>query len=217
MAKTILVADDSPTIRKIVELTFADTEIGVLTVGDGTAALEAIERLQPDAVLADVVMPRPTGYGVCRRVKRSGRPIPVMLLVGTFEPFDPTRAEACAADGHLVKPFESDVLRAKVEALLRAEPRQLPEDGEDEEWEDEAPPAPVAAETTAARPRPAPTPAASPGMAIPAAPSPALVEAVARAIIEKLPDELLREVAREVVRELAPSIIRERIRELERE
>ena len=122
MAKTILLADDSSTIRKIVELTFAGSDVRVVAVADGREALDTLERTRPDLVLADVVMPAPDGYEVCRTIKASERPIPVLLLAGTFEPFDPDHADDVAADDALVKPFESDVLRRRVRELLSAPP-----------------------------------------------------------------------------------------------
>jgi CheY-like chemotaxis protein len=66
MAKTILVADDSVTIRKVVELTFHDTDIRVESTGSGREALEKISVLKPDLVLADVIIPEPSGYEICR-------------------------------------------------------------------------------------------------------------------------------------------------------
>jgi len=120
MPKTILLADDSLTIRKVVELTFSDSDIRVESVGSGREALDRIDALSPDLVLADVVMPEPSGYEICEKVKASPRPVPVLLLAGTFEPFDVERARSCGADGHLVKPFESGVLIERVETLLTA-------------------------------------------------------------------------------------------------
>jgi CheY-like chemotaxis protein len=120
MPKTILLADDSLTIRKVVELTFSDSDIRVESVGSGREALDRIETVLPDLVLADVVMPEPSGYEICEKIKTSTRPVPVLLLAGTFEPFDVERARACGADGHLVKPFESGVLIERVETLLTA-------------------------------------------------------------------------------------------------
>ena len=122
MTKTILVADDSVTIRKVVELTFHDTDIQVESAGNGRDALERIEAMRPDLVLADVMMPGPSGYELCRTVKSSHRPVPVLLLAGTFEPFDPERARECGADGCVVKPFESRALYERVSALLADSP-----------------------------------------------------------------------------------------------
>lgn len=120
MNRTILLADDSSTIRKIVELTFQDSPIEVQAVGSGAEALRKLHELQPDLLLADVIMPEPAGYELCRQVKQSGRPIPVVLMTGAFEVFDADRARACGADDRLVKPFESQMLRSTVERLLSA-------------------------------------------------------------------------------------------------
>ena len=120
MAHTILLADDSVTIRRVVELTFSDTDIRVESVASGVEALERFRSTRPDLVLADVVMPPPAGYELCRRVKESDRPVPVLLLSGAFEPFDAEEATACGADGHLVKPFESQKLIDQVSSILES-------------------------------------------------------------------------------------------------
>jgi CheY-like chemotaxis protein len=121
MSRTLLVADDSVTIQKVVELTFSDSGHRVVGVGDGKAALETARELRPDLVLCDVIMPEMNGYEVCEQLK--AEPLtagtPVLLLTGAFEPFDEERARACGADGHLTKPFESRVLLDRVEELLQ--------------------------------------------------------------------------------------------------
>ena len=90
MSIKILLADDSLTIQKVVELTFSDAETRLMAVGSGDKAVQALDEFQPDIVLADVVMPGLTGYDVCESVKRrpGGAFVPVVLLTGTFEPFD---------------------------------------------------------------------------------------------------------------------------------
>jgi CheY-like chemotaxis protein len=120
MAQTILLADDSPTIRRVVELSLCDTEFRVEAVASGAAALERFERSRPDLVVADVGMPEPGGYELCRRIKQSSRPVPVLLLTGAFEPLDDERARACGVDGHLTKPFESAALLERIRGLLAA-------------------------------------------------------------------------------------------------
>ena len=95
MRKVILLADDSATIRRVVELTFSDQDCHVECVASGSEALQRLETLKPDLVLADVVMPGPSGYEICRKIKASPRPIPVLLLAGTFETFDHEAARAC--------------------------------------------------------------------------------------------------------------------------
>jgi CheY-like chemotaxis protein len=119
--RTLLLADDSATIRKVVELTFSDEGLEVITVGDGQQALEKLEEIVPDIVLADVFMPEPNGYQVCEHIKHTERfrHIPVMLLVGSFEPFDEAEARRVGADDYLTKPFQSiRALVGKVRDLL---------------------------------------------------------------------------------------------------
>jgi len=219
MARTILIADDSPTIRKIVELTFSDTDIRVETARSGAEALDRVNQARPDLVLADVVMPEPDGYELCRSIKASQNPVPVVLLAGTFEPFDADRARECGADAHLVKPFESDALRERVRALLEspAEPSGAEHpDVEAEPTLEEEPPAAAAAvarglEDESAAPLPSGESVALPEVTTD------FVEAVAEAVVRRLAPDVLREVALRVVPELATEIIRERIRELEQE
>lgn len=119
--RKLLLADDSTTIQKVIELTFGDEGLQVISVGDGEEAIRQLEQSPPDILLADVFMPGRTGYEVCEHVKRSERlrSIPVVLLVGTFEPFDEAEARRVGADDVLTKPFQSiRELVGKVGALL---------------------------------------------------------------------------------------------------
>ncbi len=118
--KKILLADDSITIQKVVELTFSEEDYQVVCVGNGAQALKKVSEWRPNIVLLDVIMPEKNGYEVCEEMKRnpSTSSIPVLLLTGTFEPFDQKRADAAGAGGHLTKPFESQTLVSKVEELL---------------------------------------------------------------------------------------------------
>jgi CheY-like chemotaxis protein len=122
--KKILLADDSITIQKVVELTFSEGDYQVICVSNGAQALKRIDEVRPDVVLLDVIMPEKNGYEVCEQIKRSPSTsgIPVLLLTGTFEPFDKKRAETAGANGHLTKPFESQTLVSKVEELIASRP-----------------------------------------------------------------------------------------------
>src|SRR5437660_1239454 len=89
--RKLLLADDSPTIQKVISLTFGDEGMEVVAVGDGERALEALDSdSPPDILLADVLMPGPNGYELCERVRADERlrHLPVVLLVGKFEPFN---------------------------------------------------------------------------------------------------------------------------------
>ena len=120
MPHTLLLADDSATIQRVVELTFANEDIDVVTVGDGALAIEAIARQTPDIVLADVSMPGKDGYDVASfmRSDPARARIPVVLLTGAFEPLDQVRCDAIGSHDVLVKPFEPREVIGKVRALL---------------------------------------------------------------------------------------------------
>lgn len=107
--RKLLLADDSVTIQKVIELTFADEGMEVIAVGDGEQAIEKAEELLPDVILVDVFMPVFNGYEVCEYIKGSEKlkRIPVMLLVGSFEPFDEAEARRVGANDTLTKPFQS--------------------------------------------------------------------------------------------------------------
>jgi CheY-like chemotaxis protein len=116
----LLLADDSVTIQRVVELTFSGEDVQVVTVGDGEQAIARIPVEHPDIVLADIGMPKRSGYEVAAFVK--GRPdlshIPVLLLAGAFEPVDEARALQVKSDGVLVKPFEPQQVISRVRELI---------------------------------------------------------------------------------------------------
>ena len=107
--RKLLLADDSITIQKVVNLTFADEGIEVISVGDGDSAMQKFDEFMPDLVMVDVNMPGLTGYEICQIIKQNDdtRHIPVILLVGSFEPFDEVEANRVGADDFLTKPFQS--------------------------------------------------------------------------------------------------------------
>src|SRR4051812_33017526 len=132
MPKKILLADDSITIQKVVELTFSDGDYEVIAVNNGAKAVAKLSEVRPDIILSDIIMPEKNGYEVCEYVKSHPeyRTIPVVLLTGTFEPFDPDRADKAGCDAVVTKPFESQSLIHKVEELIeqsRAEEPTAPQ------------------------------------------------------------------------------------------
>jgi len=222
MTRTILLADDSVTIQKVVELTFLEEDLDVVAVGSGDEALARLDDLSPALVIADVHMPGADGFEVCRRVKKKDSAIPVLLLVGTFEPFDADGVQACGAQGHLKKPFDSqELLRLALELVGKADP-EAPGEGRSaddvfettrmavqppEMPEPEPPPSetepPAAAETAS-------PPSSGNGQL-----SDEDVERIARRVVELMADKAVRDVAWEVVPDLAELLIRDRLRELE--
>lgn len=117
---TLLLADDSVAIQRLVELTFSHEDIDVTAVGDGEEAIARITANPPDLVLADIGMPKRSGYEVAAFVKQQPRfaKIPVLLLAGAFEPVDEARAAQVHCDGILVKPFEPQQVITRVRELL---------------------------------------------------------------------------------------------------
>lgn len=150
MAK-ILVADDNSNVQKTVALALADLGVEVIAVNNGEAAVRKIPDSFPDLVLADIFMPVRNGYEVCEFVKKDSRfsKIPVVLLVGAFDPLDEREAQRVGADGILKKPFvPPEPLITMVKTLLeRSAGERLVSVG--------APAAPVAVHAAA---RPAPSP-----------------------------------------------------------
>jgi len=120
MPRKLLLADDSVTIQRVIELTFADEDIQVIAVGDGQQAIARFDAERPDVVLADIGMPERDGYEVAAHVKENPHTahIPVLLLTGAFEPIDEARARAVGCDGVLVKPFEPQMVINRVKDLL---------------------------------------------------------------------------------------------------
>ncbi len=120
MSNKILLADDSITIQKVVELILAEEEFEIRSANNGEEALAIMSSFMPDVVLADIEMPRMNGYQLCEKIKQesSTSNIPVILLTGAFEPIDEELAKRVNADDYIVKPFESQELIGKINAAL---------------------------------------------------------------------------------------------------
>jgi CheY-like chemotaxis protein len=122
----ILVADDNTNIQKMVSLALQERGVEVTAVGNGEAAVRRLPDLNPDLILADIFMPVRNGYEVCEWVKKDAKysHIPVILLVGAFDPLDEKEARRVGADGILKKPFiPPDPLIAMVTSTLEKNPR----------------------------------------------------------------------------------------------
>ncbi len=127
--RKLLLADDSITIQKVVNLTFAGEGFEVISVGDGNSAMDRLREDSPDLVLADVNMPGLNGYEICEKIKAANSATPVILLVGSFEPFDEDEAKRVGADDYLTKPFQSiGQLVSKVTELMNSENRDSTDD-----------------------------------------------------------------------------------------
>lgn len=123
MARKLLLADDSITIQKVVELVLAEEGFDIRAANNGEEALAAIAQFRPDVVLADIDMPKMNGYQLCEKIKADSgtKDIPVILLAGAFEPLDEELAKNVGAEDFIVKPFESQELISKINASIAAE------------------------------------------------------------------------------------------------
>jgi two-component system response regulator MprA len=123
----VLVVDDDPPIRRMLERTFAAEGYQVEIAVDGGAALAAVERWVPDLLVLDVAMPGLDGLAVCRRLRRAGLAFPILLLTARDAVADRVAGLDAGADDYLVKPFASEELLARARALLRrgSEPAEL--------------------------------------------------------------------------------------------
>lgn len=118
----ILLADDSPHAQRMGERILSEEGYEVVTVSDGDSALIRLEDVEPDVVLADVGMPKRSGYEICQYVKISPRHrrTRVVLTAGAHEPFDERESQRVQADGFLKKPFEASALLEMVRPLAAA-------------------------------------------------------------------------------------------------
>lgn len=121
MPHTLLLADDSITIQRVIALTFAEEDVQVVAVDDGDKAIAMIDKSPPDLVLADLDMPGRSGLDLARHIKATPHlaHIPVLLLAGAFEPIDPATAAEAGCAGVLAKPFDPQVVVSRVRELLQ--------------------------------------------------------------------------------------------------
>src|SRR5688572_23899272 len=117
---TLLLADDSVTVQRVIGLTFASEDFRIVTVSDGQAAIDCIKSQPPDIVLAGAAMPNVNGYDVASFVRSQPalKNMPVLLLTGAFETVDPARLETSGANGVLEKPLDPTAVISRVKELL---------------------------------------------------------------------------------------------------
>jgi two-component system response regulator MprA len=115
----ILVVDDEPAVRESLRRALTLEGYDVALAGDGAEALDSIRRREPDALVLDVLMPRVDGLEVCRRLRREGRRLPVLMLTARVEVENRVEGLDAGADDYVTKPFALDELKARLRALLR--------------------------------------------------------------------------------------------------
>jgi two-component system, OmpR family, response regulator MprA len=115
----VLLVDDDASIRRMLERTLAAEGYEVAAVADGGAAMAAVERSVPDAIVLDVAMPGLDGLSVTRRLRGKGLAVPILLLTARDALEERVAGLDAGADDYLVKPFEARELAARLRALLR--------------------------------------------------------------------------------------------------
>ena len=157
MSKKLLLADDSITIQKVIQITFAHEDYELTITDNGDAALAKAQEIKPDLIMSDVYMPGKNGYELTTAIKQDPalQHVPVLLLAGSFEPFDEDKARSCKADAWIEKPFESQNLIDKVAELLSSAPEPAVAPAAVVESAPVAEPEPVAAPVPAVESEPA--------------------------------------------------------------
>lgn len=116
--KRILIVDDDENIAELISLYLLkecfDTEI----VGDGEQALVKFKEYKPQLILLDIMLPGIDGYDVCREIRKSSN-VPIIMLSAKGEVFDKVLGLKIGADDYMIKPFDSNELVARVQAVLR--------------------------------------------------------------------------------------------------
>ena len=118
-AMRVLVVDDEPAVRESLERSLRFEGYDVEVAGDGVEALERVDAVHVDAIVLDVLMPRLDGLETCRRLRASGRDLPVLMLTARDGVPDRVTGLDVGADDYLVKPFALEELLARLRALLR--------------------------------------------------------------------------------------------------
>jgi len=119
LRERVLVVDDDPPLRRMLERTLTAEGFEVASAPDGGAALVAAERRAPDVIVLDVAMPGLDGLAVCRRLRSKGLPTPILMLTARDAVVDRVAGLEAGADDYLVKPFAVQELIARIRALTR--------------------------------------------------------------------------------------------------
>ncbi|HEU5058025.1 MAG TPA: response regulator [Kofleriaceae bacterium] len=173
MSKTILCADDSATMQKVAEITFGGSDYKYVGARSADEAVKLARSERPALILADAIMPGKTGYDLCKAIKSDPdlASIPVLLMCGNSQAYDNARGEQSGADGHVVKPWDTQVLLDKVaETLGRVATEGVAKLGAGAVAAAAAAPAAAARPAAAAASKPAAQPAAAAKVNVPSVP-----------------------------------------------
>jgi len=205
MRRTILLADDSPTIRRLVTQTFADGNFQIVEVSNGDAAIKMLEDLSPSVVLADIYMPGKNGYEVCAYVRNHPKlyATPVVLLVGAFDAFDEETAKQAGATANITKPFEPGALIELVTSILPPEEPDEPAEVVEPELED------LLGLETIFRDDVSEPAAHSGGM------TEADIDRIADRVIQRLSTQVVESIAWDIVPDITEKIVREELKRID--
>jgi two-component system cell cycle response regulator len=131
----VLIADDNPQLLELLEAYLEPLEVTVSVARDGQATLTAVEQQQPDLILLDVMMPKHSGFEVCRMLKEDPRyrDIAIVMITALNEVGDQERARECGADDFLSKPVNKIELLTRVRSLLKLRHLKRSLDGQAED------------------------------------------------------------------------------------
>ena len=234
MRRTILLADDSPTIRRLVTQIFADANFKIVEVSNGDAAIKAFEEVRPSIVLTDIYMPGKNGYEVCAYVRNHPAlsQTPVVLLVGAFDAFDEDTANQSGATANIKKPFEPGAL---IELVMSVLPPDSGEPAEPEDDEPAEPQKPAMARAAAAPAKAASATPAAPepdeadllgleiifkdepaaGTAQPGAMTDEDIDRIADRVIQRLSSQVIESIAWDIVPDITEKIVREELKRID--
>ena len=120
MKHKILIAEDSPSALKLIQMSFPATEFEIYAFRDGQEAWDSLSQLSPDAILLNLSLPGKDGYELGERIKNQeglGK-VPLFLIKEAFEPLDKERLEALAFEAIVQKPFDSDALVQRIRTVI---------------------------------------------------------------------------------------------------
>jgi len=119
MNQHILIVEDDKDLREVLQQTINGEGYLVRSAGDGTQALQMIQKNEPDLILLDLGLPTLKGDSVCREVKKNYPEIPIIILTGKDSTNDVVTGLNLGADDYMTKPFETEELMARIRARLR--------------------------------------------------------------------------------------------------
>lgn len=119
--KKILIVDDESDMRETISTRLEISNFEVIEARDGEEGLEKAKKEKPDLIVLDLMMPKITGFEVCRMLKFDDayKNIPIIVLSALSQQPDREKAVQCGADAYFIKPFDLDLLVTKIESLLK--------------------------------------------------------------------------------------------------